>query len=47
MLINTVFPRFLPMGTINFSTCQDAGTIQGWEQNEGESISLSSEVRTV
>ena len=32
---NTVFPRFLPVGTINFSTCQDAGTIRGWEQIKG------------
>ena len=26
---------FLPTGTINFSACQDAGTIWGREQNEG------------
>ena len=32
---NTVFPLFLPVGTINFSACQDAGTIQGWEQIKG------------
>ena len=31
----TVFPRFLPTCTINFSACQDVGTIPGWEQNEG------------
>ena len=31
----TVFPQFLPTGTINFSACQDAGTIRGQEQNEG------------
>ena len=31
----TVFPRFLPAGTINFRACQDAGTIRGREQNEG------------
>ena len=29
------FPRFFPMGTINFSVCKDAGTIRGLEQNEG------------
>ena len=23
------------MGTINFGACQDAATIQGWEQNKG------------
>ena len=26
---------FLPAGTINFSTCQDTGTIRGRKQNEG------------
>ena len=31
----TVFPRFLLMATINFSACQDMGTIRGWELNEG------------
>jgi len=34
-IVSTVFPRFLPAGTINFSTCQDMGTIRGREQNEG------------
>ena len=33
-ILGTVFPQFLPVGTINFSTCQDAGTIQWREQNE-------------
>ena len=33
--MHTVFPRFLPAGTINFSACQDVGTIRGREQNEG------------
>ena len=31
----TVFPRFLPAGTINFRACQDAGTIRGRVQFEG------------
>ena len=30
----TVFPWFLPAGTINFSACQDAGTIREQEQNK-------------
>ena len=31
----TIFSRFLPTGTINFSARQDAATIRGREQNEG------------
>ena len=34
-IVSTVFLRFLPAGAINFSTCQDTGTIRGREQNEG------------
>ena len=34
-IVSIVFLRFLPAGTINFSTCQDMGTIRGQEQNEG------------
>ena len=34
-IVFTVFPRILPVGTINFSACQGAGTIRGQEQNEG------------
>ena len=34
-ILSTVFPQFLPAGTINFSACQDAGTIRWREQNEG------------
>ena len=32
--LSTVFPWFLPTDTINFSACEDAGTIRGREQNK-------------
>ena len=35
LILATIFSQFLPAGSINFSACEDAGTIRGWEQNKG------------
>ena len=35
LLLLPYFLQYFPLGATNFNVSQDAGTIQGWEQNKG------------